>query len=211
MSNSSRTLSILLVTALVSALVALSGCGSQTASRPAPTQPAAEPAPATPQEEPLYTPTYKTTGKEIAVITTARGVIKLEFYATDAPNHVANFIELAKKGIYDGTTFHRVEPGFVVQGGDPYSKTGEGSAGTGGPGYRLAAEFNSRKHEKGTLAMARSADPDSAGSQFYICLAPQPGLDGQYTVFGKVIEGMDVVEKIAVGDVMTSVKIEEKN
>ncbi|MCE5203569.1 MAG: peptidylprolyl isomerase [Actinomycetia bacterium] len=146
-------------------------------------------------------------GDEIAEITTDKGVIRMEFFPEVAPNHVASFIELAEQGFYDGTTFHRVEPGFVVQGGDPYSKTGGGPVGTGGPGYHLAAEFNDRPHKEGTLAMARSQNPDSAGSQFYICLAPAPFLDGNYTVFGQVVEGMDVVHAIAVGDVMRSVRI----
>ncbi|MEN6429475.1 MAG: peptidylprolyl isomerase [Coriobacteriales bacterium] len=146
-------------------------------------------------------------GDEIAEITTGKGVIRMEFFPEVAPNHVASFIELAEQGFYDGTTFHRVEPGFVVQGGDPYSKTGGGPVGTGGPGYHLAAEFNDRPHKEGTLAMARSQNPDSAGSQFYICLAPAPFLDGNYTVFGQVVEGMDVVHAIAVGDVMRSVRI----
>jgi peptidyl-prolyl cis-trans isomerase B (cyclophilin B) len=164
--------------------------------------------PAVPQEDALYTPTYKPNGNEIAVITTPKGVIKFEFYAEDAPNHVAAFIELAQKGFYDGTKFHRVEPGFVIQGGDPLSKTDDPMVGTGGPGYRLAAEFNSRPHLDGTVAMARSQDPDSAGSQFYICLGAQSFLDGNYTVFGQVVEGMDVVRAITVGDVMESVTIE---
>jgi len=156
----------------------------------------------------LYEPTYKCTGDETAVITTPKGVIKFTFFCEDAPRHVAAFIELAEKGFYDGTKFHRVEPGFVIQGGDPYSKTAEGPAGTGGPGYDLAAEFNSRKHLDGTVAMARAASPDSAGSQFYICLGPQAFLDGNYTVFGQVTEGLDVVHRIERGDAMESVKIE---
>jgi len=123
-------------------------------------------------------------------------------FPDSAPNTVANFIYLAKKGFYDGLTFHRVEPDFVIQGGDPNGN------GTGGPGYHIKAEFNSRKHLEGTVAMARSDDPDSAGSQFYICLAPQPSLDGKYTVFGQVIEGMDVVKKIKVGDKMLKVTVE---
>jgi peptidyl-prolyl cis-trans isomerase B (cyclophilin B) len=164
--------------------------------------------PTEPEEEPVFTPTYEPNGDEVAVIETGKGTIKLELFAEDAPNHVASFVELAQDGFYDGTTFHRVEPGFVVQGGDPYSKTGEGPPGTGGPGYTIDAEFNSRQHLEGTLAMARAMDPNSAGSQFYICLAPQPSLDGQYTVFGQVTEGMDVVNQIAVGDVMESVTIE---
>jgi peptidylprolyl isomerase/peptidyl-prolyl cis-trans isomerase B (cyclophilin B) len=114
---------------------------------------------------------------------------------------VASFVELAEKGYYDGLTFHRVVPGFVAQGGCP-----EGT-GTGGPGYRVKAEFNERPHLSGTLAMARASDPDSAGSQFYICLAPQPSLDGQYTVFGQTISGFEHVKAIKKGDVMESVKI----
>lgn len=174
------------------------------------TQTATESA-ATQEEDGMHVSDVKVTGKEIAVVTTPKGVIKFEFFAEDAPNHVASFIELARAGFYDGTTFHRVESGFVIQGGDPNSKTGGGAAGTGGPGYNLKAEFNSRPHLGGTVAMARSQSPDSAGSQFYICLGPQPFLDGQYTVFGQVLEGMDVVKAIQVGDVMESVRIQDGN
>jgi peptidyl-prolyl cis-trans isomerase B (cyclophilin B) len=156
----------------------------------------------------LYEPTYVCTGNETAVVTTAKGVIKFKFFCEDAPRHTAAFIELAEKGFYDGTSFHRVEPNFVIQGGDPNTKTGEGLTGTGGPGYNLAAEFNSRPHLDGTVAMARAGHPDSAGSQFYICLGTQSFLDGQYTVFGQVTEGLDVVHKIGRGDVMESVTIE---
>ncbi len=147
-------------------------------------------------------------GNEIAVVTTDKGVIKFEFYPEDAPNHVASFIELAEAGFYDGIKFHRVEPNFVIQGGDPLSKTDDAMVGTGGPGYYLKAEFNSRPHIDGTVAMARSQDPDSAGSQFYITMGPQAFLDGNYTVFGQVVEGLDVVYQIQVGDVMHSVAIE---
>jgi len=132
------------------------------------------------------------------------GKITIEFYPKDAPNTVDNFIKLANKGFYNGLTFHRVEPGFVVQGGDPIGN------GTGGPGYNIKAEFNSQQHKTGTLAMARSEHPDSAGSQFYICLAPQSYLDGKYTVFGQVVEGMDLVMKIAKGDIMKKVTIVDK-
>ena len=156
----------------------------------------------------LYEPTYVCTGDEVAVIETPKGTIKFTFFCADAPRHAAAFVELAEKCFYDGTTFHRVEPGFVIQGGDPNTKTGEGVAGTGGPGYNLAAEFNDRPHLDGTVAMARAASPDSAGSQFYICLGTQSFLDGNYTVFGQVTEGMDVVRAIARDDVMTSVRIE---
>jgi peptidylprolyl isomerase/peptidyl-prolyl cis-trans isomerase B (cyclophilin B) len=142
--------------------------------------------------------------KQTAVITMDKGgEIKIDFYPEDAPKTVENFVTLAKKGFYDGLTFHRVIPGFMAQGGDP---TGTGS---GGPGYKIKDEFNKRKHVRGTVAMARTDAPNSAGSQFYICFAPQPHLDGQYTVFGQVVSGMDVVDKIRVGDKMKSVKIVE--
>ena len=132
-----------------------------------------------------------------AVIETKFGSIELRFFPDVAPNHVNNFIELAKKGFYDGTTFHRIIPGFMIQGGDPNSKDPDRSRhGTGGPGYSVKAEFNDRPHKRGTLSMARSADPDSAGSQFFICVADAPFLDGKYTVFGEVVSGMDVVDKI---------------
>ncbi|GMT48407.1 MAG: peptidylprolyl isomerase [bacterium] len=132
-----------------------------------------------------------------AVIETKFGNIELRFFPDVAPNHVNNFIELAKKGFYDGTTFHRVIPGFMIQGGDPNSKGPDRSKyGIGGPGYSLKAEFNNKTHKRGTLSMARSADPDSAGSQFFICVADSPFLDGKYTVFGEVVSGMDVVDKI---------------
>jgi len=132
-----------------------------------------------------------------AVIETKFGNIELRFFPDVAPNHVNNFIELAKKGFYDGTIFHRVIPGFMIQGGDPNTKGEDRSRyGTGGPGYSLKAEFNNRPHKRGTLSMARTANPDSAGSQFFICVADAPFLDGKYTVFGEVVSGMDVVDKI---------------
>lgn len=132
-----------------------------------------------------------------AVIETKFGNITLKFFPDVAPNHVNNFIELAKKGFYDGTIFHRVIPGFMIQGGDPNSKSpNRAMHGTGGPGYQLKAEFNSRHHKRGTLSMARSNNPDSAGSQFFICVADIPDLDNKYTVFGEVVSGMDVVDKI---------------
>jgi peptidyl-prolyl cis-trans isomerase B (cyclophilin B) len=143
----------------------------------------------------------KANQSEEAVIETTKGTIVFKFFKEDAPATVENFITLARKGFYNGLLFHRVVPGFVVQGGDP---NGDG---TGGPGYTIRAEFNSRPHLKGTVAMARAMDPNSAGSQFYICLGPQPSLDRQYTVFGQVSEGMEVVEKIRVGDKMTKVTI----
>ncbi len=132
-----------------------------------------------------------------AVIETKFGKIELKFFPDAAPNHVKNFIDLAKKGFYDGTTFHRVIPGFMVQGGDPNTRNPDRARhGMGGPGYNVKAEFNDRPHERGTLSMARSSSPDSAGSQFFICVAPARFLDKQYTVFGQVTSGMEVVDQI---------------
>jgi len=114
-----------------------------------------------------------------------------------APNHVNNFIELGKKGFYDGTIFHRVIPGFMIQGGDPNTKNPDRSQhGMGGPGYAVKAEFNEKPHRRGTLSMARAANPDSAGSQFFICVADAPFLNKQYTAFGEVVAGMEVADKI---------------
>jgi peptidyl-prolyl cis-trans isomerase B (cyclophilin B) len=132
-----------------------------------------------------------------AVIETKFGNIELKFFPDVAPNHVNNFIELAKKGSYDGTTFHRVIPGFMIQGGDPNSKDPDRSKhGMGGPGYTIKAEFNEKPHKRGILSMARAANPDSAGSQFFICVADAPFLNRQYTVFGEVVSGMEVADKI---------------
>ena len=142
--------------------------------------------------------------KQTAEITMEKGgVIVIEFYPADAPKTVENFVKLAKKGFYNGVVFHRREENFVIQGGDPKGN------GTGGPGYTIPAEFNKQKHVRGAVAMARTQDPNSAGSQFYICLAPANFLDGQYTVFGIVTKGMDVVDKVKVGDKMKTVKIVE--
>jgi peptidyl-prolyl cis-trans isomerase B (cyclophilin B) len=132
-----------------------------------------------------------------AVIETKFGNIELRFFPDVAPNHVNNFIELAKKGFYDGTTFHRVIPGFMIQGGDPNSKNPDRTKhGMGGPGYTLKAEFNEKPHKRGTLSMARAANPDSAGSQFFICVADSFFLDRQYTIFGEVVSGIEVADKI---------------
>jgi cyclophilin family peptidyl-prolyl cis-trans isomerase len=139
-----------------------------------------------------------------ATLVTSKGTIELSLDAKAAPTTVNNFVFLARDRYYDGLTFHRVEPGFVIQGGDP-----EGT-GTGGPGYTIPDEASGLAHVKGALAMAKSAEPDSAGSQFYITLAPQPALDGKYTVFGAVTSGADVVAAIAVGDTITRVTITEK-
>ncbi len=141
------------------------------------------------------------TGPRI-VIETARGTITIQTFPEDAPKTVARITQLVGQGFYDGVTFHRVVPGFVVQGGDP---TGTGR---GGSGQKIPAEFNQRKHVTGTVAMARAQDPNSADSQFYITLSPQPHLDGKYTVFGQVIDGMDAVRAIRQGDVMTHVTVQ---
>ncbi len=125
------------------------------------------------------------------------GEIVLRFFPDVAPNHVKNFATLAGEGFYNGTTFHRVIPGFMIQGGDPNSKNADRSMhGMGGPGSRVKAEFNSKPHKRGTVSMARSNDPDSAGSQFFICVADSNFLDWQYTVFGEVVSGMEVVDKV---------------
>jgi peptidyl-prolyl cis-trans isomerase B (cyclophilin B) len=139
----------------------------------------------------------KTMSMTKATIETKFGAITLKFFPEVAPGHVKNFIDLAKKGFYDGTTFHRVIPGFMIQGGDPNSKNPDKRThGMGGPGYTIKAEFNDRPHKRGTLSMARAQNPDSAGSQFFICVKDTPFLNHQYTVFGEVESGMDVVDKI---------------
>ncbi len=139
----------------------------------------------------------KTMSLTKAIIETKFGNITLKFFPEVAPGHVKNFIDLAKKGFYDGTTFHRVIPGFMIQGGDPNSKNPDKrSHGSGGPGYTIKAEFNDRPHKRGTLSMARAGHPDSAGSQFFICVKDSSFLDRQYTVFGEVESGLEVVDKI---------------
>jgi len=164
----------------------------------------------------------KTKEANVVTMTTSKGKMVIELYPKDAPKTVENFKKLVGRGFYNGIIFHRVVPGFVIQAGDPKAKGVAGKdfvyqpdpsrpnlpiAGTGGPGYTIKAEFNSRKHLKGTVAMARSQHPDSAGSQFYVCLAPQPMLDDKYTVFGQVIEGIDIVDTIQQGDKITEMKL----
>ena len=171
----------------------------------------------------LYTPEYQPNGNEIAVIVTSEGTIRVQLHGADAPIHVGNFVELAQKGFYDGLKFHRYEPGFVIQGGCPNTRNmtceevarggggRDGRPGTGGPGYSIKGEWMTNpnnSHEDGTLAMARSQNPDSAGSQFYFCLGPQHFLDSGYTVFGATIEGLDVVKSLRRGDVINSIRIE---
>ncbi|HEX4085604.1 MAG TPA: peptidylprolyl isomerase [Chthoniobacteraceae bacterium] len=135
---------------------------------------------------------------EEAVIHTTDGDMTIQFWNDVAPNTVANFIKLAKQGFYNGTAFHRIIKGFMIQGGDPLTKdpSKESMWGTGGPGYQIKAEFNKHHHERGVISMARSSDPDSAGSQFFICLGDAGFLDGKYTAFGKLIKGDDVLGKI---------------
>jgi peptidyl-prolyl cis-trans isomerase B (cyclophilin B) len=137
------------------------------------------------------------------------GSIELEFFREDAPKHVENFLKLVRQKFYDGQRVHRVEAGFVVQFGDPQTKTlplSDERIGTGGPGYTIKAEFNKRPFDRGVLGMARASDPDSAGSQVYIMLGNAHFLNGQYTAFGRVAKGMDVVDKIRVGDRITSIR-----
>lgn len=136
---------------------------------------------------------------EVAVINTTEGEMHIEFWPDDAPKTVENFKTLAQKGFYDGTCFHRIIKGFMVQGGDPLTKDPgqEDSWGTGGPGYTIKAEFNDRSHQSGVISMARSSNPNSAGSQFFICDGDASFLDRQYTAFGKLVKGEDVLKKIS--------------
>lgn len=164
--------------------------------------------PAWAQDKPATKPAARTPR---AVITLAKGgEIVLEFFPKDAPNHVENFLKLARKGFYDGQRVHRVETGFVVQFGDPQTKTlplDDDRVGGGGPGYTVKAEFNSRPFDRGVLGMARGDDPDSAGSQVYLMLGPAHFLNGKYTAFGQVTKGMEIVDKIRVGDRIKSIKV----
>jgi peptidyl-prolyl cis-trans isomerase B (cyclophilin B) len=134
-----------------------------------------------------------------AIIETRFGEIELEFLPEKAPGHVKNFLDLARKGFYNGTTFHRVIPGFMIQGGDPSTKDYQAPRdrhGTGGPGYTIKAEFNDTAHKRGVVSMARAQSPDSAGCQFFICVADSGFLDRQYTAFGRVMRGLEVADKI---------------
>ena len=145
-----------------------------------------------------FTTTARAAEKEVAVLKTSAGEMVVEFWPEVASKTIENFKKLVKEGFYDGTAFHRIIDGFMIQGGDPLTKdpSKEAMWGTGSPGYRIKAEFNERKHEFGVLSMARGGDPDSAGSQFFICLGPVAQLDGKYTAFGKLIKGEDVLRKI---------------
>jgi peptidyl-prolyl cis-trans isomerase B (cyclophilin B) len=173
-----------------------------------------------------YTPEYKPNGNEVAVLHTAKGDIRVKLAGNDAPIHVGNFVELSRKGFYDGLKFHRLEPGFVVQGGCPNSRkytseelaadvhdVARGIPGTGGPGYTIKGEWTvnpHNEHKDGTLAMARSQAPDSAGSQFYFCLGAQPFLDSAYTVFGDAADddSLAVIHALRKGDEIQSIEIQ---
>lgn len=216
-------LSVMLVLSLGFALVGCSQPAPPAEQTEAATPPAEEQSAPDTEENALYTPSYKPTGEETAVIKTSQGDITVELFGKDAPIHVGNFVELVKKGFYDKTKFHRYEPGFVIQGGDPQTRDASREEvakaagnpasmfGTGGPGYSIKGEFdtatNPNKHVEGALGMARSQNPDSAGSQFYFTLAATPFLDGNYTVFGRVTKGMDVVKKLRAGDEIISITI----
>ena len=149
---------------------------------------------------------------KVATIQTAKGAIELELFEKEAPKTVENFVTLAKKGFYDGLTFHRVIPNFMVQTGCPLSKTDPKRAGTGGPGYSIPCETkgNPHKHGTGALSMAHRG-PNTGGSQFFITHQPTPHLDGVHTVFGRVVKGQDVVDKISQNDKMTKVEISERS
>lgn len=184
MHKSIRCLAVL----TLAAMLAAAGCNNQTNQSVSP-----------PPE-----PDIPVNTNDLAVIETKHGKMVAEFFHKDAPNTVANFQKLARKGFYDGTTFHRVIKGFMIQGGDPLSKDPKNlTLGSGGPGYSIKAEFNDQPHRLGVLSMARSSHPDSAGSQFFICLNRLADLDGEYTAFGKLITGEDVLRRI--GDVPTKV------
>ena len=217
-----------LILALVVAALAIGGCGvsekkdtrGESKSTPSRSQPSAAPSSSDqqlgPDGRPVKTladfPDGQDGANVQAVIKTDKGDIVLNLFPEVAPVTVASFLHLARTGFYDGTTFHRVVPGFVIQGGDPLSKDPNSSdVGTGGPGYCLPLEPGSRPHLTGTLAMARSQNRNSGGSQFYICLGDQPSLDGQYTVFGEVVSGMEVVNQVVQGDVIRSITVVPKS
>lgn len=223
----SRTRLIALIATFALGAGLLAGCGGPTTTSELPVAPAASQT-AEPAKPGLHTGTYKVTGKEKVVVTTDKGTFTVELYRDKAPNTVSSFLELVASKFYDGIRIHRVEPGFVMQVGDPQTRSltakqvvgiisrqkaqtplaTDPQLGADGPGWTMKAEFNDLTHDRGAVAMARTAqDVDSAGSQFYVTLAPATQLDGQYTVFGRVVKGMDVVDQLAVGDLITSAKI----
>jgi peptidyl-prolyl cis-trans isomerase B (cyclophilin B) len=167
---------------------------TETASDTSATQPADTAATTTGSQQEKPMSYYE---NKVAELHTTAGQINIRFFPGDAPNHVRNFIDLAEKGFYNGTKFHRVIPGFMIQGGDPNTISGDpNSWGTGGAATNLKAEFNARSHKRGIVSMARAQSPDSASSQFFVVVADSTFLDRQYTVFGEVTKGMDVADKI---------------
>ncbi len=199
---------LIALTALLALAAVLAGCtptpeaqtgstttGSATTSGTTSETPATTPEP---EKPPVTFATEPKEGEEVAVLETSKGQIVLMFYPEVAPKHVESFKKLVKDGFYNGTRFHRCIPGFMIQGGDPNSKDLKKAAewGQGGPDFSLAAEFNELKHTRGVLSMARSADPNSAGSQFFVMHADNSGLDGQYTGFGRAVKGLEVVDEI---------------
>ena len=176
------------------ALGAVVGCSEAQTKDPA-KEPTKEPLKETKKEEPK---TVSANTNEVAVIKTSAGEMVVEFWTDVAPQTVENFKKLAKSGFYDGTAFHRIVKGFMIQGGDPLTKDAskEDRWGTGDPGYKIKAEFSEKSHQRGVLSMARSQDPDSAGSQFFVCLGDASFLDRKYTAFGKLVKGDDVLGKI---------------
>jgi peptidyl-prolyl cis-trans isomerase B (cyclophilin B) len=188
---------------LFSCLIGLTvGIVSLQADEPKPTdapKPDAAPAAGTSTTAATGKTATPASGKEVAIIKTSAGEMVIEFWTDAAPETIKNFKKLARQGFYDGTLFHRVIKGFMIQGGDPLTKdaSAEDRWGTGGPGYMINAEFNNHSHVRGVISMARSSDPNSAGSQFFICDGDASFLDHQYTSFGKLIKGDDVLEKIA--------------
>jgi len=199
-----QRIGLIIATTIAGMLLATSAF-AQAPTTPAPTTPPAPTAPSAPATPTTTAPETKKVTRPTVTIETEKGKIVIELHPEDAPKTADNFAKLVEKGFYNGLTFHRVEPGFVIQGGDPKGD------GTGGPGYTIPDELNKTlTHEVGAVAMAKSPQPNSAGSQFYIVIGkPAHFLDFRYTVFGKVISGQDVAEKIAVGDKMTKVTIVE--
>jgi len=224
---------VLLATVALVGVVGIAGCARLAATQPDASSSSASASGSTAQSDPtaqstsstgettVHTPAYKLSGSETAVIKTSKGTITVKFFEKDAPIAAANFIELALKGYYDQIKFHRYVAGFVIQGGDPQTKSAtsaevaaadgsSGKFGTGGPGYTIKDEYagNPNKHVDGSLAMARTGAPDSGGSQFYFALDALPSLDGQYTVFGQATSGLEVIHNLRAGDVIESVTIE---
>jgi cyclophilin family peptidyl-prolyl cis-trans isomerase len=199
---------LLLVALLTITLCVFVGCQKKTAEEPVDTtaqvETPTEPPPAPEAAGALTAPDFNTLPVEqgaYAMIKTSMGDMKMEFLWDKAPNHCKNFIYLARAGYYNGTTFHRVIPGFMIQGGDGNSKDEDrANDGQGSPGYNINAEFNDVTHERGVVSMARTPDPNSAGAQFFICVGDAKYLDGQYSAFGRIVEGMEIADKIVASE-----------